>query len=108
MREGETVVVPPVHETCALQAVEQCPHLRRGWTAALVGWAPAWGVAGALIHPDTLDLISDPADLVEVPYQDEPRLRWIYASREVVSLHEVEPITLDRLAHEARTARAPA
>ncbi|PWG08794.1 hypothetical protein DF268_36095 [Streptomyces sp. V2] len=108
LREGETVVVPPVHETCALQAVEQCPHLRRGWTAALVGWAPAWGVAGALIHPDTLDLISDPADLVEVPYEDEQRLRWIYASREVISLHEVEPITLDRLEHDARSARAPA
>ncbi len=101
LRDGETVVVPPVHETCALQAVEQCPHLRRGW-------APLWGIAGAIIHPDTLDLISDPADLVEVPYEDEQRLRWIYASREVVTPHEVEPITLDRLEHDAQTARAPA
>ncbi|WP_409117869.1 hypothetical protein [Streptomyces acidiscabies] len=108
VREGERVIVPPVHETCALQAVEQCPHLRRGWTAALVGWAPSWGVAGALIHPGTLDLISDPADLVEVPYEEERRLRWVYASREAVSLHEVEPVTLARLETEARTTRAPA
>lgn len=67
-----------------------------------MGWAPSWGVAGAVIHPETLDLISDPADLVEVPYEDERRLRWVHASREVVALHEVEPITLDRLEHDAR------
>jgi len=108
VQEGETVTVPPVHESCALQSVERCPHLRRGWTGALVGWTPSWGVAGAVVHPDTLDLISDPGDLVEVSYEDEKRLRWIYASRAVISLHEVEPIDLARLEIEARAARAPA
>ncbi|WP_416975226.1 hypothetical protein [Streptomyces sp. 4F14] len=70
--------------------------------------APSWGVVGALIHPGAPDLISDPSDLVEVPYADERRLRWIYAFREAVSLHGVEPIDLARLEIEARTARAPA
>ncbi|MDX3384369.1 hypothetical protein PV682_23300 [Streptomyces niveiscabiei] len=108
LREGQTTIAPPVHETCALQSVRACPHLRRGWTAALVGHASPWGIAGTLHHPDTLAPLSPPRELIPVPYEDEPRLHWLLASREVVALHEVEPIGLDRLETEARTVQVSA
>lgn len=43
IREGERTTTPPVHEACAVTAVRHCPHLRNGYTAALVGYSPTWG-----------------------------------------------------------------
>lgn len=105
--EGEVTSSPPVHEACALQAIDLCPHLRRGWAAALVGWAPCWGVAGISYDPATLTPIGDSDDLIEIPYEAEQRLRWVVAARELVSLHEVEPIGLDLLEAAPRTAATP-
>ncbi|QNP70494.1 hypothetical protein IAG44_14290 [Streptomyces roseirectus] len=101
--EGETTAVPPVHESCALQSLRHCPHLRKGWTAALVGWAPAWGAAGTLYHPDSLEPVS--RDLCQVPYDKDRLLRWLVAAREVVSLHEIERIDLARLEGEQNPTR---
>ncbi|MBZ6258887.1 hypothetical protein KVH22_25560 [Streptomyces olivaceus] len=107
IREEETTQAPPVHAACALLAIRECPHLRRGWAAALVQYAPAWGVAGILYDPATLAPLPGPAGapdgLVEVPYIDEPRMRWVLAAREVVRLHGVEAVTdLEALAGEVR------
>lgn len=44
--EGETTTSPPVCVPCARTSVEACPHLRRGYVAAWVGFAPAWGAGG--------------------------------------------------------------
>ncbi|HEY8985686.1 MAG TPA: hypothetical protein VIU15_39710 [Streptomyces sp.] len=103
--EGETTTAPPVHEACALQAVNLCPHLRQGWVAALVGWTPCWGVAGFVYDPVTLTLVAGSDDtMIQIPYEAEQRLRWVVAAAEVVSLHEVEPIDLARLEAEAQAA----
>ncbi|MFF7553552.1 hypothetical protein ACFZA9_11780 [Streptomyces olivaceus] len=97
IREGETTQAPPVHAACALLAIRECPHLRRGWAAALVQYAPAWGVAGIPYDPATLtplrDATGDRDGLAEVPYTDEPRMRWVLAAREVVRLHGVQAVT---------------
>ncbi|MFI1021249.1 hypothetical protein [Streptomyces olivaceus] len=97
IREGETTQAPPVHADCARLAIRECPHLRRGWAAALVQYAPAWGVAGIPYDPKTLTALPGPAGapdgLVEVPYTDEARMRWVLAAREIVRLHGVQAVT---------------
>ncbi|WP_050373468.1 hypothetical protein [Streptomyces acidiscabies] len=105
LREGQTTVAPPLHETCALQSLRDCPHLRRGWTAALVGRIGIWGVAGTLHHPDTLSPLEE---LIPARYEDERHLRWTLAAREVVSLHDVEPFGLNAPAPaQGRSALSP-
>lgn len=107
IREQETTTAPPLHGECARRAIRECPHLRRGWAAALVEYTPAWGVAGVPYDPKTLRPApgsQDPDGLVHVPYTDEARLRWVVAAREVVRLHGVEAVTdLDVLTAEACT-----
>ncbi|MEV6803122.1 hypothetical protein [Streptomyces sp. NPDC051132] len=95
---GEQTMSPPVHAVCARIAVEECPPLRdHGWAAALVGYAPAWGVAGAVYHPQTLKALTK--DLHRVPFTDSRRIRWVLAARLVITLEEVTPVTdLDVLA----------
>ncbi|SER24901.1 hypothetical protein SAMN04487983_101379 [Streptomyces sp. yr375] len=112
--EGELTAAPPVHEACAREAVLECPHLRRGWTAALVKHTPAWGVAGILYQPRTLrprptsSADSDGLDLVS--YEDDVRLRWVLAARMVVALHGVEEVDVASFAGSAAPAgsRPPA
>jgi hypothetical protein len=107
IEEGERTSAPPVHEACAREAVRDCPHLRRGWTAALVTGAPSWGVAGVLYDRATLQPLPGPEDegggLVHVPYEDDDQLRWVLAAREVIELYDVEAVDIDALA--ARSAR---
>lgn len=108
IREQETTTAPPVHEECARQALRECPHLRRGWAAALVDYTPGWGVAGVPYDPETLlpTAGSDPDGLTHVPYTDEAQLRWVVAAREVVQLLGVEAVTdLDALVAEGACSR---
>jgi hypothetical protein len=106
--EGERTEAPPVHAVCARLAVEHCPPLRRqGWAAALVAGAPVWGVAGVIYHPLSLQPMND-GKSHDVPLTDQQLLRWTLATRLVVALEGVTPVTdLDALAdHE--TAVIPA
>ncbi|MCK7622510.1 hypothetical protein MUU72_05200 [Streptomyces sp. RS10V-4] len=104
--EGELTVMPPVHEVCALEAVEQCPELRKGHVAALVGDVMPWGVAGIVHDRTTLQPLipDDEKELTFVGY-DDPRFRWVLAMREVVSLREVTPVDLHQLT--AHTGQQP-
>ncbi|MGW1039526.1 hypothetical protein [Streptomyces sp. bgisy153] len=100
LREGETTASPPVHASCAKEAVQHCPPLRRGYTAALVKYASPWGVAGIAYDPMTLKPLpmkKKDLKLVKVPYTDDQRLRWVLAAREVVELRGVTPVDLDEL-----------
>jgi hypothetical protein len=96
--EGERTAAPPVHEACAREAVRDCPHLLRGWTAALVGGAPSWGVAGILYDRATLLPLPGPESggrgLHQVPYEDDGQLPWVLAARDIVQLYDVEPVEL--------------
>lgn len=104
VREEEVTASPPVHAACARLAVEYCPHLRfRGWAAALVERTPVWGVAGPLYAPETLAAVPPlSADgLHRVPFTDGERLRWVLASRLMISLEGVQAVTdLDELVDE--------
>ncbi|MFI0188467.1 hypothetical protein ACH4PW_13035 [Streptomyces sp. NPDC017082] len=95
---GEQTTAPPVHAVCARLAVQKCPPLRdHGWAAALVGYAPTWGVAGQIHHPRTLEALG--GDVSQVPFTDERGIRWVLATRLVITLEEVTPVTdLDVLA----------
>ncbi|MCF6523781.1 hypothetical protein [Streptomyces sp. JJ36] len=91
--EGERTTAPPLCVPCAGTAVEECPPLRRGHVAVRVQHAPAWGVAGVLHDPETLERIPG-RELEEVSY-GSPLLRWVLAARMVVSLHGCVPVDLD-------------
>jgi hypothetical protein len=98
--EGETTAAPPVHPSCAVESIESCPHLQRGWAAALVTYSPLWGVAGVVHDRVTLAPLPSPGkrpfDLTHVHVSEE-RIRWTLASFTVVSLHGVTPVSMDEL-----------
>ncbi|WP_101256335.1 hypothetical protein [Streptomyces barkulensis] len=93
--DGEITASPPVCIPCAHLSVRHCPALRQGHTAAWVEYAPAWGVAGTIYDPATLQRTPGKR-LVPVPY-DSPQIRWTLAARLVVSLQECTPVNLDDL-----------
>ncbi|MGW0702993.1 hypothetical protein ACWD0A_27505 [Streptomyces sp. NPDC002867] len=96
--EGEKTAVPPIHRDCAIEAAQDCPHLRKGHVAALVDYAPAWGVAGIVYDPKALLPLpgQDDQDLTFVAYDDE-RLPWTLAARDVVVLHGCTPVDVSEL-----------
>ncbi|MEU2720171.1 hypothetical protein [Streptomyces smyrnaeus] len=97
IREGEESSSPPVHESCAAEAVRDCPHLRKSHVAALVDAPLFWGVAGLVYDPETLEpLPSDNDGLTHVSFAD-PQLRWTVAAHAVVTLHDCTAIDLDDL-----------
>ncbi|GAA2463024.1 hypothetical protein [Streptomyces lavendulocolor] len=96
IQEGEKTTAPPVHEACARRAVQHCPHLRKGYTAALVGYSPYWGVAGVVYDPQTLQPL--PGDDLELVGYEDPRIRWTLAAQSAVALYECETVNLDELA----------
>ncbi|MCA1220049.1 hypothetical protein [Streptomyces sp. 8L] len=65
IREGEVTTAPPLHLPCAIEAVSDCPHLRDGYSAALVGRMMSWGVAGIIHDPATLAPTTAVPDVVE-------------------------------------------
>ncbi|EST24410.1 hypothetical protein [Streptomyces roseochromogenus] len=96
--EGERTSSPPVHPVCARLAVENCPRLRRGWAAALVSYTPVWGVQGVMYSPKTLE----PEPDVSVSFMDARRLRWVLASRLLVTLEGVTAVNdLDALCEDS-------
>ncbi|NDZ77002.1 hypothetical protein G3I19_00385 [Streptomyces sp. SID10853] len=102
--DGEKTTSPPVCEPCAVESIGACPHLRKGYAAALVEWTQFWGVAGIVYDPTTLQPI-DPGGtgaeaedgLAMVPYES-PLIRWTLAARDVSTLHGCTPIDLADLA----------
>lgn len=98
--EGETTTAPPLHPTCAIESIDTCPHLRRGFAAALVQYTPLWGVAGVVYDPVTLAPLPTPGkrpdDLAHVHIGDK-RIRWTLANFTVVSLHGITPVSLEEL-----------
>lgn len=100
IHEGERTTTPPVCRPCAIEAVEACPHLRKGHVAALVERAQPWGVAGIVYDPRTLrplPLKKSKNPLTEVGFEDAA-IRWTLAARDVVTLHGCTPVDLSDLA----------
>ncbi|SEQ01081.1 hypothetical protein SAMN05216481_103263 [Streptomyces radiopugnans] len=95
VEEGERTTAPPVCVPCARISVRECPRLREGHVAALVGRPYAWGVAGIVHHPVTLEPLD--TALQEVSYEDLA-VRWTLAHRLIVTLHDCTPVDLDALA----------
>ncbi|MFC4463947.1 hypothetical protein ACFPH6_05115 [Streptomyces xiangluensis] len=110
--EGEKTATPPVHESCAVESLRDCPHMRKGATASLVEFAPTWGVAGIVYDPRTLQPLpsDDPEGLTFVGY-DDPAIRWTLAAREVVTLEGCMTVDLNDLvaqfAATSMTVRQP-
>ncbi|MBQ1121898.1 hypothetical protein [Streptomyces sp. B15] len=98
LREGEESWSPPVHDSCAAEAVRYCPHLRKSHVATLVDTPRFWGVAGLVYDLQTLEpLPGDSEDgLMHISFAD-PLLRWTIAARVVVTLHGCTPVDLDDL-----------
>ncbi|MYX77618.1 hypothetical protein [Streptomyces sp. SID3915] len=99
--EGERTVMAPVCLRCAVESVDACPHLRKGWTAALASYAQPWGVAGITLHATTLRQLPLPAKGLHMVPAGHPAERWTIAMREVSTLHGVTPISLDDLVRAA-------
>ncbi|MEU3188823.1 hypothetical protein ABZ707_32180 [Streptomyces sp. NPDC006923] len=95
--EGERTTTPPVCRTCAIESVGACPHLRKGYTAALVKRAQPWGVAGIVYDPLTLKPTIPDSRLTEASFTS-PLIRWTLAARDVATLHGCTTIDLAQLA----------
>jgi hypothetical protein len=101
-QEGEVTGGPPVCGPCAPEPVEACPRLRRSRVAAVVRYAPAWGVAGVRHAPRTLGPVRrDPRTLGPVPGPDlehvaygTPEPAWTVAARLRAQLYGVTPVGL--------------
>ncbi|PJE93926.1 hypothetical protein CUT44_31615 [Streptomyces carminius] len=94
VEEGERTTAPPVCVPCARVSVRQCPRLREGYAATLVGRPSPWGVAGIVHHPATLEPVG--GSLHEVAHED-PAIRWVTAHRLVLELRECAPVDLGHL-----------
>ncbi|MGW8329399.1 hypothetical protein ACWGLE_15995 [Streptomyces sp. NPDC055897] len=95
--EGEKTTAPPICEPCAYESLRSCPHLRKGATAALVGYTPYWGVAGIVYDPITLTpILSDARDGLTLVGFDDPLIRWTLAARLVITLNECTTVDLEQ------------
>ncbi|MEW1616082.1 MULTISPECIES: hypothetical protein [unclassified Streptomyces] len=74
-----------------------CPHLRKGWTAALVSYAQGWGVAGLTLDPRTLEPLPLPEKQLHMVATDDLAVRWTIAMQMVTTLHRVTPVALSDL-----------
>ncbi|MFJ1838014.1 hypothetical protein ACIOJ9_29605 [Streptomyces sp. NPDC088175] len=110
--EGEVTMTPPVCLPCAQESVRNCPHLRKGYAAALVRYSQRWGIGGLLydrttLRPDLTAVTDEPgaesvddqkAGLVMARFTN-PRTRWMLAARQAETLHGVTPIKLEDIAN---------
>lgn len=93
IQEGERTLSPPVCLGCVPESVRDCPHLREGYAAAWVGYAPSWGVYGVTYHAQTLE----PVHVGYVSHMSEA-LRWTIAHMDASTLERVTPVNLADLA----------
>ncbi|MET8270730.1 hypothetical protein [Streptomyces sp. NPDC005096] len=87
---------PPVCLAHMRVAVEQCPHLRRGYTALMVRRAPLYGVIGTPYEWTAHGIKALAGDDVPVRYRD-PALKWFLASQLVRTLTDFAVVELDSL-----------
>ncbi|MCF3960590.1 hypothetical protein [Streptomyces fuscigenes] len=95
IRDGERTTSPPVCVPCAAITVQQC-HALRGdqFVAAWVRHTPAWGVAGTVHDPVTLEPI--PGRSMEAVEYRAPDSFYVLAARTVVELQGVVAADLER------------
>ncbi|MEU0382257.1 hypothetical protein ABZ093_33960 [Streptomyces cyaneofuscatus] len=96
--EGEITTTPPICLPCARESVGACPHLRKGWTAALVERAQPWGVAGIRYDKKTLRTLPLPSTGLHMAQIGHLEERWTLAMRDAVTLHGVTSIDLGAVA----------
>lgn len=99
--EGEQTSTPPVCEPCAVESVGACPHLRKGYTAALVERAQMWGVAGLVHDPHTLAPVHGPGGRPVAVSPESLLIRWTLAACTVVTLHGCTTVDLEHLTAKA-------
>ncbi|MET8534511.1 hypothetical protein ABZV67_21925 [Streptomyces sp. NPDC005065] len=87
---------PPVCLAHMRVAVEQCPHLQRGYTALMVRRAPLCGVIGTPYEWTAHGIKALAGDDVPVRYRD-PALKWFLASQLVRTLTDFAVVDLDSL-----------
>ncbi|MGC5004832.1 hypothetical protein [Streptomyces sp. DT203] len=87
---------PPVCLAHMRAAVEQCPHLQKGYTALMVPRAPLYGVIGTPYEWTPRGIKALAGDDVPVPYRD-PALKWFLASQLVRTLRDFSVVDLDDL-----------
>ncbi|MFF1897239.1 hypothetical protein [Streptomyces sp. NPDC058206] len=88
---------PPVCLAHMRVAVEQCPHLQKGYTALMVRSAPLYGVIGTPYEWTAQGIKALAGTDSPVSYRD-PALRWFLASQLVRTLADFTVVDLDGLA----------
>ncbi|MET8952089.1 hypothetical protein [Streptomyces sp. NPDC004533] len=96
--QGELTTAAPVCPPCALIAVRHCPHLRKH-VAAWVERPVTWGVTG--IPYDRRTLLPVPGDDLAMVAYDDPAVRWLVATRQVLSLEGCTAVSLSDLSATA-------
>jgi len=92
--EGELTTAGPVCLPCAHVTRTHCPPLRRH-VAAWVERPLLWGVAGILHDRGTLRPL--PKESLEMVSYEDPRLPWVLAVRQVLSLNGCAAVDLGDL-----------
>ncbi|MFE7330316.1 hypothetical protein ACFU8W_36255 [Streptomyces sp. NPDC057565] len=87
---------PPVCLAHLRLAVEQCPHLQKGYTALMVRSAPLYGVIGTPYQWTTQGIRALPGDDTPIPYRTS-ELRWFLASQLVRCMQDFTVVDLDDL-----------
>ncbi|MFE6018663.1 hypothetical protein ACFQ6O_18585 [Streptomyces sp. NPDC056441] len=87
---------PPVCLAHLRAAVEQCPHLQKGYTALMVRSAPLYGVIGTPYQWTAQGIKELPGDDTPIPYRTS-ELRWFLASQLVRCLQDFTVVDLDDL-----------
>ncbi|MFE7243035.1 hypothetical protein [Streptomyces sp. NPDC057580] len=87
---------PPVCLAHLRLAVEQCPHLQKGYTALMVRSAPLYGVIGTPYQWTTQGIKALAGTDTPIPYRTA-ELRWFLASQLVRCLQDFTVVDLDGL-----------
>ncbi|MFE7358027.1 hypothetical protein ACFU8Q_34070 [Streptomyces sp. NPDC057543] len=87
---------PPVCLAHLRAAVEQCPHLQKGYTALMVRSAPLYGVIGTPYQWTRDGIVALAGDDTPIPYRTS-ELRWFLASQLVRCLQDFTVVDLDDL-----------
>ncbi|MFC9620086.1 hypothetical protein ACFTXM_08840 [Streptomyces sp. NPDC056930] len=88
---------PPVCLAHLRVAVEQCPHLQKGYITLMVRSAPLYGVIGTPYQWTARGIKELPGDDTPIPYRAS-ELRWFLASQLVRCLQDFTVVDLHDLA----------